>query len=171
MDRNGPSRPATMDYVGRLSDDGGMFAQQRSAHYRNQKLNRNYFEHQRSNGAQPERHQLAPEKSVPATQRESRRTDLHPAPAARTPERTPAQTPERQQARLELRHGFNAGVPVSKPDHQVRRSYEQPQRESAARNQMREAARETLRRHNGPERPEPRELNRPAPEKARGLER
>jgi hypothetical protein len=167
--RNGPSRPASIDYPGRLSTDGGdMFSQQRTGHYRNLKINRDWFEHQRSNGAAPERHQPAPEKAAPEKQRENRRADLHPPP-----ERAPAAAaPEREQVRIELRHGFNPGVPVSRPENQVRRSYDQqPQRDnSATRNQMREAARETLRRNESPARPEARELNR-APETARGLER
>jgi hypothetical protein len=172
--RNGPSRPDVTSYAGRHARDGSMYAEQRAAHFYNLKVNQNYFEHQRTtNQTRPERHQPAPEKSAPAVQRESRRPDLHPAPAARTPERTPAQTPARQPARLELRHGFNVGVPVSKPDHQVRRSYEQaPQRDdSTMRNRMREAGRETLRPHAGPERPQAQELNRPAPERSRGLDR
>jgi hypothetical protein len=167
--RSGPSRPDVTNYAGRLSRDGSMFSEQRAAHNLNQKLNQSWFEHQRNTTARPERHQPAPEKSAPAAQRESRRTDLHPAPAARTPDLTPAQTPQRQQARLELRHGFNAGVPVSKPDHQVRRSYERD--DSTMRNRMREAGRETLRPHAGPERPQAQELNRPAPERSRGLDR
>jgi hypothetical protein len=166
VERSGPSRPASMNYPGRLSaDSGDMFSQQRAAHYRNQTLNRSYFEHQRNNGAQPER---APEKSALQQQRETPRADLRPAPARAANTDAP-----QRQARIELHAGFNAGVPVSRPDNQVRRSYEQqPQRsDSEARSQMREAARETLRPHAGPERPEARELNRPAPEKARGLER
>jgi hypothetical protein len=171
--RNGPSRPDVTNYAGRLSRDGSMFSEQRAAHNLNQKLNHSWFEHQRSAGERPapQRHQPAPESYAPVKPRENHRTDLHPAPAARTPPRTPAQTPERQQARLELRHGFNAGAPVSRPENQVRRSVEQaPQRDDRMRGQMRDAARETLRPHNGPERPAAHEFNRPAPA-SRGLER
>jgi hypothetical protein len=144
--RNGPSRPDVTTYAGRLARSGDMFSEQRAAYHYNLKVNQSWYAQQRDGDARPERRQFAPEKAAP----------------------------ERQQARIELRHGFNAGVPVSEPRHQVRRSYEQaPQRnDSEARNRMREAARETLHRQNGPARPAPHELNRPAaPERPRGLER
>jgi hypothetical protein len=165
--RNGPSRPDVATYAGRLSRSGDMFSEQRAAYHYNLKVNQSWYAQQRDGDARSERRQFAPEKTEPEKQRETRRADLRPAPA-RAPEKA---APERQQARIELRHGFNAGVPVSEPRHQVRRSYEQaPQRnDSEARSQMREAARETLRPH-GPERPEAQELNR-APERPRGLER
>src|ERR1700751_1035756 len=124
--------------VGRLSaDSGDMFSQQRAAHYRNLKINQSWYEHQRNaKEPAPQRHQPPPESYAPGKPREHHRTDLHPAPAARTPPRVPASTPERQQARLELRSGFNATAPVSRPENQVRRDYtEQPQRgDSEARN-------------------------------------
>jgi hypothetical protein len=178
-----PSRPNPMDYKGRLfrGGDMDMQSQQRAAHHYNLKVNEKYFEHQRDNTrARPERHQPAPARAAagPSTQRETPR-DLRPE-AGRAPQRAanapaPERQPARQEVRIALRQGFNADLKPPEPKNQVRRSYVEPQPERNApgremRNEMRAAARETLRPALAPERPQMTpEVNRPAP--SRGLER
>jgi hypothetical protein len=164
MERNEPGRPDVTNYAGRHARDGSMHSEQRAAHNYNLKLNQNWYAHQRNvnAGPGPERHQPPPEKSLHPP-RESRRADLHPAPA-RAPEKA---APEPRQARIELRHGFNKTVEPSKPENQVRRDYSrQP---SAVEKRFGKTARETLRHEAEPVRSL--ELNRPAPDRARGLER
>jgi hypothetical protein len=157
-----PRRPDITNYAGRLQRDGGMDSEQRAAIAYNERLNREWFEHQR---AAPERVQAAtaspprdaerenPGLQFKAAAREVTGREDGPPPiprAERAPETGPGRPPPATAA-AKSREALNEHIERT---------------QSPARNEMRQAARESLQRHaEAPDRgqiqpPKP-DINRP----------